>query len=1777
MSHPLIRPCVSLCVLLLITYLALTSAQALGGEDDLTFHLSLDGKLSADVAAGSKAAKKGGRITFVEGASGKALLVGERHASLRFPVKGNLSGREGTISMWIKAVDWEPDDKKFHVFFGANKGGWLQLYTHQGGQLLMLAGADSKTYQITGDSVTKLTKGKWHHVVGTWSPRMIALYLDGNPAGARNISEEFLPRTLSGMFEIGDVPWATGRTKAKTTAIDEVRIYSAALDIGRVRTLYGRLASMAPGAEPNTETAAPEVKPLKATPTPRDRKNAALFKEILFRASYDQGVDADIHKGDPKCKTQGKVVFDEGRFGKAIAVGEEFARLAYTMGSNSHPINLSCREGSLSFHFKAVDWEPSEKRSHLLFRVKSLALLRVFTDSEGMLVFETGSDVDQRNGVKASLADRKKGEWIHVAATWCEKEIRLYLDGKLAVRKENEDRFLSHARNTTFEVGDIPRAMGREGARKTLIDDLTIYRRPLAQDELFRVDEPKSAGTAPEYAPPVVAIPRAIESPIIDGTFSADEWKVAAELTNFASVSDHKLAPVQTKAYVTYDNKRVYVAVVSPVLPGVELTANRTKRDDNVWQDDAVQIYMTVPSGNRFMFIGNSIGTIYDRRYQKGIKDDVTWNGNWQYETNVAGGVWTAEVAITFADMALDAPADGETWRFNITRDRVEPQNLSAWPALSTYADTPKHGYLTFTGTGPALSAAPGYDGMIANEGDLSAAFEGAALAEKATVEVEWIAAAAGKILLVEREDLTVEPGGDARATFKRALEAAPDAFTFTARDKAAGRVLYRQTSTFSEREAIALTFSPVPSQGVCKITMKVGDLGLAALNPAARVEVIPQDRHTPVATMQIATLKGGRGAAEFDLDKLEPGTVTVRTQLTTYGKTVATKIDTFTKPDEPWRGTTLGLSDIPPPPWTPIEVSEAKDASLTVGCWNRKHLFEGAPLPTSIENGAARVLAAPVRIAAKVAGHEQTWTPGELVITGKDKNKVVFKTTQTSASLSLAAETTMEFDGMLWTEITISPAQKLQLDALDLVVPIKDEYAKYRHWPGDVPLTGNMGRKDGWRWQHELPSFAYLWLGNDDLGLTWFFETWEQFRFADEKTIVELVRKDGTLSLVIHYVGEPVSLEKPLTLSFGLQATPTRPRPKGWRGWGGGNIVGTNIHVPWTAEEDHRYGAGYLEASNPDYYHRYVKGSREKGWKVLPYNAILWSANFSPEMRHNVADWDLGGGINKYNDYRRFWWGRRICGGAQSYREFYTWKARSYIESTGIDGLYHDLQWSYRCGNPDHGYSETHRTFRGDRELNKRLYTMMKGFGRPLWKFDHASNLICSLTSPFSDLFTTGEEMGRHPPDGKHPDHKIYSNYFHNMRLGYFKACGATGRQWGVAPCFITAMTSDSPGYTEALYAILVPHDAIPTWAMFRRDVRYMRRLQRTVAEFGIGSDDVEFLPYWHDTTPAKVTFSPDGGGPIRPFQVNYEIPEENKLLPEEAVGASVYRRKGKRSLVAVFNYTRDDGVAKVKIDLDKLGLSGERVLATDAFTRLSWVRVSGEIQLPVKSLNYRMIWVEDLQEYDYERATIVDAFPPYPEEAMLAGHRPGDPRAESVGMEVAGDIRKDPWRDGDSSYTGPQRTELAQTFTIEKPCTAHRIEVFLNDSEGAFAIRKTVRLRIVKLSEDGLPTEDEVVGADGFAATEADSRYWRYRYFEFLRSVKFDPGRYAIVFSKPAEGPAEFFHARFPAVKADELPGEYLATREHPARDGSGFRWTKASDRVVCFGVYGREQPAE
>ena len=54
-------------------------------------------------------------------------------------------------------------------------------------------------------------------------------------------------------------------------------------------------------------------------------------------------------------------------------------------------------------------------------------------------------------------------------------------------------------------------------------------------------------------------------------------------------------------------------------------------------------------------------------------------------------------------------------------------------------------------------------------------------------------------------------------------------------------------------------------------------------------------------------------------------------------------------------------------------------------------------------------------------------------------------------------------------------------------------------------------------------------------------------------------------------------------------------------------------------------------------------------------------------------------------------------------------------------------------------------------------------------------------------------------------------------------------------------------------------------------------------------------------------------------------------------------------------------------------------------------------------------------------------------------------------------------------------------------------------------------------------------------------------------------------------------FSTSNFRRREQSKLPGEHIATRETPARDGKDPRWKKDATRVICFGVYGFEAPEE
>ena len=1474
---------------------------------------------------------------------------------------------------------------------------------------------------------------------------------------------------------------------------------------------------------------------------------------VSFRATFDATLDADLAAGRPTPKAvDGNVGYDTGRYGQALVAGEDGAGVSYRIERN-----LDTSKGALSFWFLPVNWTPGELRAHLFVHSPFAGIFRILNDEAGQLVFEIGTDLGQRRRVSAPLANCAQGEWVHVVVNWSAEALELFLNGKAAAKTPCEARFLPRIVNSNLVVGDLPHARGRETVRKTLIDDLTIYRRPMGADELGRV-EATTGGKMPAYRPPAISVARQDAPIVVDGIADAEEWRQGAGFGNFLNVSDHKLAPLPTEVRIAHDGERLCFAVASPVLAGVPLKADSRRRDDQVWADDAVQIYLTPPHGdNRFHFVSNCKGVIFDRKTIIGIKHDPTWNGEWEVANRVADGTWTLEVAITFEALGVKPPANGEVWRLNVTRDRVAPQNLSCWPRLNAFGDADGHGYLRFSDAGPAVAVADfGSAGSRVNFDVAIALPPGAAPTRLAAT---LTMARSGTLLATERFTLEAAAGVKRFPIHVDAGDQIPDVVSFTVVD-ASGVEHYHDTAYTPVTGSLQLDATPIPSRGVCKVQLRERNNTVLAAKPMAVVELRPTD--TPdaeaVRTVTLATLNGGSGAGEFDIASLPPGSYELNARLVSSGVTLDSTTAPFVKPPDPWRTAGVGKSDTPPPPWTPMTAT-GDHTSLTVGCWNREYQFNGSPVPTVIRNGDVTQLAAPMRLAARVDERELDWQERRITDVQHDDVRVSFSTHMRAGGITVDAQTYVEYDGMLWTDITVAPTVAKTaptLDALELIVPVDARFASLRQIPNEHLLTGNTGNEDGWSWDYSARRY-FLWIGNEDLGLTWFYEREAPFRHSDKAKRVGLELRNGVMYFKVRFVDHRITLAEPLTLSFGLQATPVKSRPAGWRRWGEPRKVGQSFHIPWTSEPFDRYAAGYPEATNTGFYRRFVQ-RYQRDHKFIPYKVLMWHGIDTPEYKYYGADWDLGGGINKYHDTRRHWFGIRVCGGAESFVDFMTWKMIGHIDEFGLDGAYHDLQWSYACANPNHGCAGSRRAIRGDRELNKRLYTAMKQRDRPLWKIDHASNGICSALHGFSDIFTTGEEMRLDSKPAK-PGPRVWKGYFEAMRISYFKASGAMGRQWGVVPMFLLQMNSVGvkPAATEGIFSILLAHDAIPTWDALYKDVRFMTRVWRALEDFGIGEADLEFLPYWQASTPAGVSFVPDGGGPVRPMQVLYETEAFDQLQPEQSYGASIYHRPGKRSLVVVFNYTQDDGTAMVKLNLPALGFDPAVTTATDAFTRAEWVPANVPLAVRVKSENFRLLWIDDV-------AANATHFPDEATPALVAGTRPTKPDNSCDIFETVGDRCRDPWAPENRDVTG---SELAQAFKLTRATKLERIEVNMScTGSRGLDLREPVRLRIVEADADGMPTDTVVVQEEAFTPQWVID-YFTYHQYELKRGRVLPPGRYAIVLSKPPEESAEHRHYLLPAFEATGV-FEPLSVRLRP--NGGWQRTT----RMLAYGVYGFEQ---
>ena len=226
-------------------------------DPDLLFYCSYDGKANADFSRGNGSAKCKIAPEFQSGIKGKALVIGGKLSSAQrivngvpknkqegrncyYSPKNNFDLEKGSISFWVKPLDWNGGSKGFNVLFrtGAPKI-FFQIYKFLSGERLNFICGELRKWTKADLQMRDWKAGQWYHLAATWSLSELRLYLNGKIMSVSRIRFPLKKNVLLEPLSVG--PGGSWRKAyIGKTLIDELRIYNRPLTHEEVMGLYLR-------------------------------------------------------------------------------------------------------------------------------------------------------------------------------------------------------------------------------------------------------------------------------------------------------------------------------------------------------------------------------------------------------------------------------------------------------------------------------------------------------------------------------------------------------------------------------------------------------------------------------------------------------------------------------------------------------------------------------------------------------------------------------------------------------------------------------------------------------------------------------------------------------------------------------------------------------------------------------------------------------------------------------------------------------------------------------------------------------------------------------------------------------------------------------------------------------------------------------------------------------------------------------------------------------------------------------------------------------------------------------------------------------------------------------------------------------------------------------------------------------------------------------------------------------------------------------------------------
>ena len=184
---------------------------------------------------------------------------------------------------------------------------------------------------------------------------------------------------------------------------------------------------------------------------------------------------------------------------------------------------------------------------------------------------------------------------------------------------------------------------------------------------------------------------RVTTAPTLDGVLDEEVYLRLPPIDGFVQQEPHEGRPAEnrTEAWITYDDRYIYVAARCWTLDPARIVANEMRRDAfAIFQNDNFGVFFDTfhDRRNGVFFYTNPLGAISEQLITDERDTNRDWNTVWDVRTSRFEQGWTVEMAIPFRSLRYPAPG-AQVWGVQmrrVVRGTNEFSYLTPMPAAFT-------------------------------------------------------------------------------------------------------------------------------------------------------------------------------------------------------------------------------------------------------------------------------------------------------------------------------------------------------------------------------------------------------------------------------------------------------------------------------------------------------------------------------------------------------------------------------------------------------------------------------------------------------------------------------------------------------------------------------------------------------------------------------------------------------------------------------------------------------------------------------------------------------------------------------------------------------------------------------------------------------------------------------------------------------------------------------------------------------------------------------------